>query len=132
MKRIASTLCELALVLGFVPVAAAQEQSVSVTGVVKDSSGEVLPGATVELRNASAGVSTAVANGEGVVRVPALPPGTYEISASLQGFKPSRKMETVLELGKNLSLDLVLALASVSEEVSVTSSESSPRSTCCA
>ena len=67
--------------------AAAQEQTGSITGVVKDSSGAVLPGATVEARSPSAvGVSTAVTDANGIYRFPALPPGTYEISATLQGF----------------------------------------------
>ena len=125
MHRKASMLCMLAALLSFGSVAFAQEQTVSIQGVVKDASGAVLPGATVEARNPLAGTNTAVTNADGVYRFPALPPGKYEITSTLQGFKPTKLTDTVLELGKNLVIDLTMALASVTEEVSVTA-ESSP------
>ena len=122
MHRKASMLCMLAALLSFGSVAFAQEQTVSIQGVVKDASGAVLPGATVEARNPLAGTNTAVTNADGVYRFPALPPGKYEITSTLQGFKPTKLTDT---LGKNLVIDLTMALASVTEEVSVTA-ESSP------
>ena len=125
MHRKASMLCMLAALLSFGSAAFAQEQTVSIQGVVKDASGAVLPGATVEARNPLAGTNTAVTNADGVYRFPALPPGKYEITSTLQGFKPAKLTDTVLELGKNLVIDLTMALASVTEEVSVTA-ESSP------
>ena len=124
MHRKARMLCMLAL-LSVGSVAFAQEQTVSIQGVVKDASGAVLPGATVEARNPLAGTNTAVTNADGVYRFPALPPGKYEITATLQGFKPAKLADTVLELGRNLVIDLTLVLASLTEEVSVTA-ESSP------
>jgi hypothetical protein len=125
MHRKASMLCMLTALLSFGTVAFAQEQTVSIQGVVKDASGAVLPGATVEARNPLAGTNTAVTNADGVYRFPALPPGKYELTATLQGFKPVKLTDTVLELGKNLVIDLTMSLASVTEEVSVTA-ESSP------
>jgi hypothetical protein len=125
MHRKTSMLGVLAVLLCFGTAAYGQEQTVSIQGVVRDASGAVLPGATVEARNPSAGSNTAVANADGVYRFPALPPGRYDITATLSGFKSAKLADAVLELGKNLSIDLVLALASVNEEVSVTS-ESSP------
>ena len=106
--------------------ASAQEQSGSIQGVVKDAQGAVLPGATVEAKNPATGAATAVtANASGVYRFPALPPGTYQVSATLQGFQAGKPSEVVLELGKNLTIDLVLALAGVAEAVTVTA-EASP------
>ena len=71
--------------------ALAEEQSGSIQGVVKDSSGGILPGVTVEARSpAVVGVTTAITNEEGVYRFPALPPGTYTITASLRGFRKCR------------------------------------------
>jgi protocatechuate 3,4-dioxygenase beta subunit len=61
--------------------ASAQEQRGSIEGVVRDSSGAVMPGATVEARSpALVGIASAVTDTEGVYRFPALPPGTYEIT----------------------------------------------------
>jgi carboxypeptidase family protein/TonB-dependent receptor-like protein len=101
--------------------AVAQEQTGSIQGVVKDSSGAVLPGVTVEARSPSAvGVSTAVSDANGIYRFPALPPGTYEVSASLQSFVPAKVGDAIVTLGKQLTIDLVLKLAGVSESVTVT------------
>src|SRR4051812_35826461 len=67
--------------------AAAQEQRGSILGVVKDATGAVLPGVTVEARSPSVvGVSTSISDAQGNYRFPALPPGTYKVSAVLQGF----------------------------------------------
>ena len=85
----------------------------------------MLPGATVEARNRQAGTNTAVTSTDGAYRFPALPPGAYEITATLQGFKPAKLTDTVLELGRNLVIDLTLSLATLSETVSVTAESSS-------
>jgi hypothetical protein len=105
---------------------AAQEQSGSIQGTVKDPQGAVLPGATVDARNPATGANTTVTtNADGVYRFPALPPGTYEVSATLSGFNAGKPLPVILELGKTLNIDLVLALAGVAEAVTVTA-ESSP------
>jgi outer membrane receptor protein involved in Fe transport len=111
----------LAVCLLSVP-AAAQEQSGSIIGVVKDPSGAVLPGATVEARSPSAiGVRSTVADEQGVYRFPALAPGTYEVTATLQGFVAAKVTDVVVTLGKQLNVELTLRLASVTESVTVTS-----------
>jgi Carboxypeptidase regulatory-like domain/TonB-dependent Receptor Plug Domain len=115
----------LAAMLVGVP-ALAQEQSGSIQGVVKDPQGAVLPGATVEAKNPTTGATTAVTtNSGGIYRFPALPPGVYDVSATLQGFQAGKPIPAVVELGKNLAIDIVLSLAGVQESVTVTS-ESSP------
>ena len=110
----------LCMVMLLASAAFAQEQSGSISGVVKDAQGGVLPGVTVEARSATTvGVSTAVTNAEGIYRFPALPPGTYEVTASMQGFTPA-KSAAVLSLGQSLKIDLALSVAGVSESVQVT------------
>src|SRR5512139_129550 len=99
---------------------AAQEQTGSIEGVVKDTSGGVLPGVTVEARTAQGtGVSTAVTDSNGVYRFPALPPGTYIVTGTLQGFNAA-KSEAVLRVGGFLKIDLTLAVAGVAETIQVT------------
>ena len=115
------TFAALFAVLLLAMPAAAQEQTGSIQGVVKDSSGAVLPGATVEARSPSAiGASTAVTDSQGVYRFPALPPGTYEVSATLQGFVAAKVADAIVTLGKQLTIDLTLKLAGVTESVTVT------------
>ena len=88
MYRKASMLYVLALLLCFGSVASAQEQTVSIQGVVKDASGAVLPGATVEARNRQAGTNTAVTSTDGVYRFPALPPGAYKSPPRFRASNP--------------------------------------------
>jgi protocatechuate 3,4-dioxygenase beta subunit len=86
MTRCASLLGVVALLLCAPTGAAAQEQTGSIQGLVKDPQGAVLPGAAVETKSLDrAGSYSTVANEEGVYRFPALPPATYEVSATLSG-----------------------------------------------
>ncbi len=109
------------LMLAAVGTAAAQEQGGSIQGVVKDSSGAVLPGVTVEVKAAATGAtSTAITDGEGVYRFPALPPGTYEITAALQGFSTAKTSNVNLALGQLLRVNLDMSVGSLTESVQVT------------
>ena len=100
--------------------AAAQEQTGSISGVVKDSTGAVLPGVTVEAKTASSAAVSTVSDAEGRYRFPALPPGTYEVKGTLQGFVEAKMADALVSLGKELKIDLALRLAGVSETVNVT------------
>ena len=125
MKRYAS-LVGGAVVLLILAMAAlpayAQEQSGSIQGTIKDAQGGVLPGVTVEVKNQATGsVQTTVTDGSGTYRFPALPPGRYDISATLQGFGPGKNPNVVLPLGQVLTINLTMPLAGVTETVQVTS-----------
>lgn len=100
--------------------AAAQETRGSIEGVVKDASGGVLPGVTVEARNQSGATSTAVTDDRGVYRFPALPVGTYTVTASLDGFNKAVRSDILLTLGQQLKVELTLTVGSLSESVNVT------------
>jgi hypothetical protein len=101
--------------------ALAQEQRGSIEGIAKDASGALLPGVTVEARSpALVGVATSVTDDRGTYRFPALPPGIYDVSAQLQGFRPAKVERIELQLGQFLKVDLTLSLASVTETVQVT------------
>src|SRR5262245_5328176 len=101
-------------------VARAQEQRGSIEGVIRDSSGGLIPGATVETRSpALVGVSSTITDAQGVYRFPSLPPGVYEVTATLSGFGPGRADGVRLELGQILKVDLTLTVASVAETVHV-------------
>ncbi|HET7694254.1 MAG TPA: TonB-dependent receptor [Vicinamibacterales bacterium] len=121
MKHYAWLIGVLALCLSATTGAYAQEQSASIQGVVADTSGAVLPGVTIEARSPSVvGVSTTTSDERGIYRFPALPPGRYELTASLSGFATKKLSDVDLLLGQALKIDLQLALASVSESVQVT------------
>ncbi|MGE5360890.1 MAG: carboxypeptidase regulatory-like domain-containing protein [Bacteroidales bacterium] len=111
-------LCLLAL-LWAMP-ASAQEQTGSIEGIVKDASGGVLPGVTVTVTSPGlVGTSTAVTDSEGRYRFPALPPSTYTVTATLQGFN-TWKVTTRLSLGQVIKVDISLVVGGVTETVQVT------------
>ena len=99
--------------------AAAQEQSASIQGVVKDAQGGVLPGVTVEVRQAQGAVTSAVTDANGTYRFPSLRPGTYVVTAQLESFRTAQVDNLELLLGQIKSVDLTLQLGGVSEEVVV-------------
>src|SRR6185295_7869450 len=109
------------LLIAWASPAIAQEQGGSIQGVVKDASGAVLPGVTIEARSPSAvGVSTAVTDNRGEFRFPALPSGIYEITAALQGFTTKKLSDVQLQLGQILRLDVPMQVAALAETVLVT------------
>src|SRR5688500_14966338 len=116
----ARTLAALMAVLLFAWPAAAQEQRGSIEGVIRDSSGAVLPGATVAAKSA-AGTLTSVTDGQGVYRFPSLTPGEYEVAVTLQGFNAAKTEHVQLSLGQVLKVDMAMQLAGVTESVQVTS-----------
>ncbi len=74
--------------LAFVPAAAAQITSGTITGVVTDTSGAAVVGASVTITSTQTGsVRTATTNSEGSFSFPELSPGIYNISVAKQGFK---------------------------------------------
>lgn len=96
-----------------------QEQHGAIEGVVKDSSGAVLPGVTVHLAG-GAGVSVdAVSDATGGYRFPSVLPGTYTVTANLSGFRAEKVENIVVQLGEVKKIDFGLAVASVSENVQV-------------
>jgi hypothetical protein len=104
--------------------AVAQEQRASLEGVAKDNSGAVLPGVTVEAKNLAQGnVSTAVTDDQGTFRFPALPPGAYQVSASLASFAPAKFDRVDLALGEIKRIELTLGVSGVAENVQVTAEQ---------
>ena len=121
MKRSVSLVGILAILVLFAPLASAQETRGSIEGVVKDSSGAVLPGVTVEARSAAGtGVVSAATDNLGAYRFPSLMPGIYEVSANLTGFGPKKVENIQLLLGQILRVNFALSLAGVAESVQVT------------
>src|SRR3954469_21541441 len=116
----ARTFAALMVALFFALPAAAQEQRGSIEGVVRDSSGAVLPGVTVEARTNTGVVLTSTTDSEGTYRFPSVAPGTYDVTATLQGFAPKKQGNIDVGLGQIKKVDLALALQGVAENVQVT------------
>ena len=110
-----------AAILVWASMAAAQSTTGTILGTVKDQSGAVLPGATVQATNVETGISrSAVAGSRGDYRIQALGLGNYEISATMTGFQTENRTGVTLTLGREAVLDFTLSVGNVTEQVTVT------------
>src|SRR5439155_10039167 len=120
-KRVVPVLALVFAFCGFAsaPLFAQAVQTATLTGTVKDTTGGVLPGVTVNVSSPSqiGGVQTAVTDTDGIYRFPALHPGLYEMEAKLPGFRTVRRTDIRLPLGTTITLDVTLDVASTAETV---------------
>lgn len=93
----------------------------SISGTVVDSSGAVIPGADVKVKNnATAAEFTAVTAENGTFSVPALQPGTYTVTIALMGFKTAIVNNVVVNAGVPGSVRVTLEVGGLEETVVVT------------
>ena len=95
--------------------AVAQETRGSIEGVVKDTTGGVLPGVTVEATLAGGAPLTTVTDAKGVYRFPAVAPGKYVVKSTLSGFTPAKLENVNVGLGVILTVDLTMAPGGMTE-----------------
>ena len=94
----------------------------SITGVVRDSSGSVLPGVTVEAASDALieKVRTAVTDGNGQYRIVDLRTGTYAVTFTLPGFSVSRRTGVTIEGAFTATVNADLKVGALQETVTVT------------
>jgi hypothetical protein len=93
---------------------------------VRDTSGAVIPNSKITLHNALTNQSRTVTTDEqGFFRADQLSVGTYEVRVQQTGFAPYRQTGIGASLGQTVHLDIVLAPASASEQVTVNAQPSS-------
>src|SRR5437867_1502116 len=123
MTKIARGLAAPALlILLTVPAAWAQSQAVngSIEGVVTDTTGAVLPGATVTVTNIETGTQRVVAtDASGFYRALLLPLGTYRVKAEMSGFKGMERTGIGLSAGATPLVNFAMEVGGVQEVVSV-------------
>jgi hypothetical protein len=105
-----------------VPNVSAQVDRATLSGVVRDTGGGVVPGATVTVTNLATNIESHQPTSEtGSYQVVNLVPGRYQIEVELSGFKKSSQV-IALEVGQRARLDVELAVGSFSEVVTVAES----------
>lgn len=98
----------------------AQYTTQEIAGIVRDSTGAVVPSAQVSVRNTATGqVRSTRANDSGYYVVANLPIGEYEVSAESSGFKKFVKTNVVLTVNAKLTVDISLEVGNVTESVTV-------------
>jgi len=114
MRSILSSLALVFTIALFVSSPAVAQVG-GVAGIIKDSTGAVLPGARVELQNGS----SAVSDGQWQFTITNIAPGTYTATVNYVGFAPSTTTVTVTA-GQTARLNIVLDVASKNDVVIVT------------
>lgn len=115
----------LVAVLGVVlsvPASAQDTANGTIVGVVRDSSGAVLPGVTVEAASPALieQARTVVTDAEGRYRIAALRPGVYSVTFTLAGFRGIRREGIGLTTGFIATVNSELAVGALEETITVT------------
>lgn len=120
LKRNFTQLLAIVLVVGTAHVLTAQiVETATITGVVKDNSGGVIPNAHVTLRNDSTGLTSNIStDGQGLYVSPPLNAGNYTVEIDVPSY--SKVVEKVrIEVGQRLAADATLAIGSTAETIEV-------------
>jgi hypothetical protein len=93
----------------------------TISGVVTDSAGGVVPGATIVVTSNATGTKfESVTNSTGAYAVPALSVGTYSVTVVLQGFKTAVITDVRVQVGIPTTVNAVLDVGNLVETVTVT------------
>ncbi len=111
----------LSLLWGMAVPALAQQGTSEIGGRVTDDTNAALPGAAIVVTNEQSGVFRETLSGaDGSYFVPQLIPGRYQITAKLAGFRSIERKGIILQVGKQVTLNLTLAVGAVEETITVT------------
>jgi hypothetical protein len=112
----------LAVVVFHAPAAYAQGGATStLSGTVTDTSGAVIPGASVLVKKADTGLtSEAVTNAEGQFTIPQLASGKYTVTVTLSGFKTATVNDVEVNAGVPAGVSVKLEVGGIEEQVVVT------------
>ena len=115
MKR--AVLC-LIVTLLFPMGLAAQAVTGTILGVITDSTGAVMPGATVTLHNTGTGYArSVVTDSRGEYTAPSIPTGAYTVTAEITGFKKISKTNVLVGVDQKVRMDVALELGAMEEVV---------------
>jgi hypothetical protein len=102
-------------------LAATQTSTARITGVVTDESGAVLPGVQVVVQNVATGASRTIpSNQTGRYVAADLPPGPYQVTATLTGFDQLVRSGLTLTVGDDALINLTMRVGSITQQVTVT------------
>ncbi len=110
----------LAILIGLPTLAFAQAVTGTISGIVKDPNGAVVPGARIVVRNAGTNKEfPSVSDGSGYYRFPNLVSGSYVVEVEAKGFRKATTSPQRLSTGDALRVDVTLEIGQVNETVVV-------------
>ena len=99
----------------------AQSSSGTFLGTVRDSTGAVIPGATVSVLNQDTGLRReTVSSGAGEFEMPYVPLGNYTVTCKSKGFKTVDRTGINLQVDQKARIDFTLAVGEVSDTITIT------------
>src|SRR5690242_18653245 len=108
--------CAVLSVSGF-----AQGANGTISGLVQDESGAVIPSANITVTNTETGIArTVTTDNAGRYRVPGLIPDHYQVQAQMQGFQTEVRSGIQLTVGSELAINMTLKVGQVAEKTVVT------------
>ncbi len=121
MTRLMRFACGFLLIaLWFAPRAVGQTETATVSGLITDSTGAVVPGAQVKLQSVERGaVQTVTTNNTGIYLFASLQPGQYQITVQKPGFKQVDFLGLIVNVQDHIEQNFRLQLGSVAESVTV-------------
>ncbi len=123
-RLVAALACLVLLVSVSTPAFAQIDISASLTGLVTDQNGAVVPNATVTVLNVDTGVRAKTTSNEiGSYQFVSLSAGTYKVTCTVAGFKTFAADQVVLHAGGGTTLPVTLQVGTANETVTVSGSE---------
>ena len=121
MTRGCARVVIIAVLLGTPAQGLAQTAAGSIAGVVRDTTGAVLPGVTVEASSPALieKIRAAQTDAEGRYQITELRPGTYVVTFALEGFTSVRREGIELNTGFTAAINAELQVGSVAETITV-------------
>lgn len=120
-SRVLATLAVIAISIFTATNVRAQASSATLSGQVVDQNGAIVPGADVRVLNSQTGLQRqTTTTDQGLFLFPSLPPATYVVTASHQGFAPVEIKDIVLNVGDRKALTIPLKTGDIKETVNIT------------
>src|SRR5215470_3429810 len=120
MKRKLGVLFVLIASLTFACTRVWAQATAQITGLVRDTSGAVLPGVDVKATQTETGITrTTKTNETGVYVLPNLPLGPYRLEAALAGFRTFVQTNIVLQVNSNPEINVTMEVGQVAQSVEV-------------
>src|SRR5690606_12258245 len=99
------------------------QTTTSITGIVRDSTGAVIPGVDITVRDQGTGaVRQAITNDAGYYVVPSLRPGTYTVTAAMSGFRTSVVTDREAQVAIPAQVNITLQIGEMEDTVTVSAS----------
>src|ERR1700688_259064 len=102
------------------PLALFAQDTASITGTVTDPSGAAIPNAQVSIQSQEHGITrTTTTNGDGNYLISAVPPGSYQLTIAVKGFKKYEAPGVILRVAQKARADATMQIGAESTEVTV-------------